>query len=200
MDEVDRVEETGENNICIYLKEGRIVESGSLQRNFYTSSSCGVCGKASIDAIHTVGRYTSEIRNTTWTVKNDILRKLPENLRRFQETFERTGGIHASALFSAEGEMICLREDVGRHNALDKLAGWGFRENRLPFKDCILLLSGRGSFELLQKSAMAGISMVAAVGAPSSLAIETARQFGITLAGFLSENRFNIYAGSKRII
>ncbi|MCB9354937.1 MAG: formate dehydrogenase accessory sulfurtransferase FdhD [Lewinellaceae bacterium] len=166
-----------------------------LERHFYTSSSCGVCGKTSIDAVKTAVCIRPGERQLR--VRAETLYGLPETLRRAQATFDATGGLHASALFDASGRLISLREDVGRHNALDKLIGHHFMHGDLPLDERILLLSGRASFELLQKSAMAGLPLVCAVGAPSSLAVETAAAFGIALVGFLRDGRFNLYTGSN---
>lgn len=170
----------------------------SIQRNFYTTSSCGVCGKASIDAIKTTGTFTNSVGD--FTVQSEILGLLPGILRREQETFDKTGGIHGSGIFTTDGKLIMQREDVGRHNAVDKVIGRAFLDELLPLNRHLLLLSGRASFELIQKAAMAGIKMVLAVGAPSSLAVETARETGITLIGFLAENRYNIYTHPELVI
>lgn len=170
----------------------------SLERNFYTTSSCGVCGKASIDSIKTVSAYTPAAAEIT--IRSSLLCELPGILRDKQRIFEDTGGLHASALFDAGGNLVLLREDVGRHNALDKLIGAALMEEMLPLDSSILLLSGRASFELIQKATMAGIPIVAAVGAPSSLAVSMAEEAGMTLVGFLREKRFNIYTGTKRIV
>ncbi len=169
-----------------------------LERNFYTTSSCGVCGKSSIDAIRIVCEPQREA--TPIHISSPIIKSLPDLLRQQQHLFESTGGIHAAALFSLKGEFIALKEDVGRHNALDKLIGNALKMNKLPLLNHILLLSGRASFELIQKAAMAGIKVVASVGAPSSLAVELAKEFNITLIGFLREDRFNIYCNEQRII
>ena len=166
-------------------------------RNFYMTSSCGVCGKASIDALISAGAVS--VRTDAPRVAVNLLLAMPAKLRHAQAVFERTGGLHAAGLFSSQAELIMLREDVGRHNAVDKLIGAAFLENLLPLHDHILMLSGRISFELVQKAVMAGIPMIAAVGAPSSLAIETAMRFGITLVGFLRDERYNIYTHPQRV-
>ena len=180
------------NSIQVELEENFIPDLKQSDRNFYTTSSCGVCGKASIESIKTVSAFGG-LNRPRLNLSLDALYLLPEKLRTAQSDFTATGGIHASGLFSARGDLILLREDVGRHNALDKLIGAALSANLLPLKGHILLLSGRASFELIQKAAMAGISVVAAIGAPSSLAVELAIEFNITLLGFLKENRFNIY-------
>jgi FdhD protein len=197
IDEVVSWKAEGEHIISISINN--LPNVSSLERNFYTTSSCGVCGKASIDAIKTISLYQSDSSNNLH-ISSELLCKLPDILRNKQRIFEDTGGLHASALFDAEGNILLLREDVGRHNALDKLIGAAMVDSRLPLSTHILLLSGRASFELIQKAAMAGISIVAAVGAPSSLAVSLAEEMGMTLVGFLRENRFNIYTGSKRIV
>ena len=187
-----------ENIVCVEIKPEVELKLSSLERNFYTTSSCGVCGKSSIDAIKTNCRIG--LSNTiNKPIAPEVLYKLPATLRQQQEIFESTGGLHASALFDLEGNMITLREDVGRHNALDKLIGFCLKETLLPLENYILLLSGRASFELIQKAMMAGIRVVAAIGAPSSLAVDLAKESGMTLAGFLKENRMNIYCGGERI-
>ncbi len=193
----NRVE--NQNNIVrVELKEDVEVDTEKLLRNFYTTSSCGVCGKASIEAIKTVGGWQSAERD--FKIEASLIYSLPNVLRQQQHIFEYTGGLHAAALFSPEGEIIFIREDVGRHNALDKLIGAALAENLVPLNQHILLLSGRTSFELIQKAAMAGIRLVAAIGAPSDLAVKTAEEFDITLIGFLRDNRFNIYSVPERII
>ena len=190
-----------ENVVIIDLADGFIPELMKVDRNFYTTSSCGVCGKGSIDSIRTVSSF-QHIQKDAETIAFDTLYQLSENLRSFQNNFSATGGIHASGIFDYHGNLLALREDVGRHNALDKLIGHALFTNQLPLKNTILVLSGRASFELIQKAAMAGISIVAAIGAPSSLAIDLAKEFDMTLLGFLRENRFNIYntASNHRII
>jgi len=175
-------------------------EIRKLSRHFYTSSSCGVCGKSSIDAIRTASsQHIFEAdKQAVWQV--DAIGHLPDKLRQAQNVFAQTGGLHASALFNEKYEMLSLQEDVGRHNALDKLIGSLLLSNHLPKEPVLLLLSGRASFELVQKAVMAGISTIAAVGAPSSLAVELAAEFGVTLIGFLRQDRMNIYTCPERII
>lgn len=186
-----------ENRVLIILGQNIMPVLSNASRNFYSTSSCGICGKASIDAIRTISQYTDP--EDIVSIKATVLYALPDLLKTRQQVFQDTGGIHASALFDADGKFILLREDVGRHNALDKLIGNAFLNNQLPLENSILLLSGRASFELVQKAAMAGIKIIAAVGAPSSLAVELAAETGITLIGFLKHNRFNIYSGKNRI-
>lgn len=186
-----------ENGIQVILKENIKPVLGNAARNFYTTSSCGICGKASIDAIQTVSQYGAVKNNNV--IPAVVFYTLQNELKKQQTVFEDTGGIHASALFDVEGEFIMLREDVGRHNALDKIIGAAVLNNQLPLNNCILLLSGRASFELLQKAAMAGIRIIASVGAPSSLAVEMAIENDVTLIGFLKADRFNIYNGKERI-
>jgi len=190
---------TKENIVRVELKEDVTVNLEKLERHFYTTSSCGVCGKASIEAIKTI-RPQSTVDSRLWSVDYGLIIRLPEILREHQNIFEHTGGLHASALFDCEGQLIFIREDVGRHNALDKIIGAALAKDMVPLDRFILLLSGRTSFELVQKAAMAGIKIVAAVGAPSSLAVETAKEFDMTLIGFLRAERFNIYSGEQRIL
>ena len=190
--------ENKENVIQVSLVEDAIPDLKNTDRNFYTTSSCGVCGKASINAIKTVSPYQGEKDKNSVNV--DILYILPAILQKHQEVFADTGGLHASALFDPAGELIMVREDVGRHNALDKLIGAALNDQMLPLDKHILLLSGRASFELIQKAAMAGINIIAAVGAPSSLAVQLAEEFNITLVGFLRGKRFNIYTQPQRIL
>ena len=186
------------NKILISLHETIVPDIGRLQRHFYTSSSCGVCGKTSIEALKTVCPKASGPA-TEQPLDAGILHQLPSLLRQGQEIFDSTGGLHAAGLFTPAGQLITLREDIGRHNAVDKLIGHALQTDRLPLTNTILLLSGRACFELIQKAAMAGIGIVAAVGPPSSLAIQLAEESGITLVGFLSQQRFNIYSGAHRI-
>ncbi len=185
------------NKIIVALRENVSLNLQKLERNFYTSSSCGVCGKSSIDAIKTVSAYNYE--TDTICIEAGLFYRMQDLLKNEQTHFARTGGLHASALFDMEGNFIKLREDVGRHNALDKLIGAAFLNEELPLNNTILLLSGRASFELIQKACMAGIKVITAVGAPSSLAVALAREYNITLIGFLRNERFNIYAGEQRI-
>lgn len=174
------------------------VDVARLERHFYTSSSCGVCGKASLEAVAVQGSH--DFHKVALKVSPDVLGALPEKLRARQSVFERTGGLHASGLFDAQGRIDAIREDVGRHNALDKLIGQALLRDELPLADYGVVVSGRASFELMQKAMMAGISMMAAVGAPSSLAVELAEEFGMTLVGFLKPNRFNVYSRPDRIL
>jgi FdhD protein len=167
-----------------------------LQRSFYTSSSCGVCGKGALEAV----RVEAPPVSGDLCVAADIVSSLPTRLRDAQEAFAETGGLHATGLFSAAGEVLCVREDVGRHNAMDKVVGWAFREGRLPLSRSILCVSGRLSFELVQKAAVAGCPVLVAVGAPSSLAVELARAQRITLCGFVRAGRVNVYTEPERIL
>lgn len=188
-----------ENVIQVSLAEDIIPHLQNTERNFYTTSSCGVCGKGSINAIRTVSTFNNEVMDEN-SVGIDILTSLPDILSRHQKVFADTGGLHASALFSPTGDLLLVREDVGRHNALDKLIGAAIELDMLPLNQSVLLLSGRASFELVQKAAMAGINIIVAVGAPSSLAVQLAAEFNITLAGFLRGQRFNIYTAPHRIL
>lgn len=185
-----------DNIIEVELAEDFVPQLKNADRNFYTTSSCGVCGKGSIESIKTVSAF-QHIDREQHTLSFEILYRLSGNLQSFQNNFSATGGIHASGIFDFEGQLLALREDVGRHNALDKLIGHALFTGQLPLKDKILVLSGRASFELIQKAAMAGISVVAAIGAPSSLAVDLAKEFDMTLLGFLRDNRFNIYNESS---
>jgi FdhD protein len=166
-------------------------------RNFYTTSSCGVCGKASIDAVRTRSKFP--VADDPVTVPAATLAGLPDRLRAAQRVFDRTGGLHAAGLFTADGELVAVREDVGRHNAVDKVIGWAVRQERLPLRGHLLLVSGRASFELTQKASMAGIPLLAAVSAPSTLAVDLAAEAGMTLVGFLRGSTMNVYAGAHRI-
>ena len=169
-----------------------------LRRNFVTTSACGVCGKASIDAIRVRARY--DVSADQVRVRADVLAGLPATLREAQRIFARTGGLHAAGAFTADGTLLALREDVGRHNAVDKVAGWALRSGLLPLAGCVLLVSGRASFELAQKAVMMGVPVLAAVSAPSSLAAELAEESGMTLVGFLRGSSMNVYTGAERIV
>jgi FdhD protein len=196
--EVKFIKETpGINKILVELKENVNPDIQKSERNFYTTSSCGVCGKSSIAAIKTVSAYNNE--PDTICLKAGLLYTIHRVVRERQAIFDSTGGLHASALFDLQGNFIMLREDVGRHNALDKLIGAALLNEQLPLSNSILFLSGRASFELIQKAAMAGIKIITAVGAPSSLAVEMAKESNTTLIGFLRDERFNIYSGEQRI-
>ncbi|WP_116246266.1 formate dehydrogenase accessory sulfurtransferase FdhD [Nocardiopsis sp. FIRDI 009] len=186
------------NVLDVSLAPGVPRPDASLERNFYTTSSCGLCGKASLDAVRTRAR---------WPVEGDGLRVsartlalLPDRLRSAQRVFDRTGGLHAAGLFTADGEPLAVREDVGRHNAVDKLVGWALQDDRLPLRETVLMVSGRASFELTQKAWMAGIPALAAVSAPSSLAVDLAAEAGMTLVGFLRGSSMNVYAGRHRVL
>ncbi len=194
-DQVEKVLTMGENHITVCLKEQASVELEKLKRNFYTTSSCGVCGKSSIDAIRTIASDYSQPQTEPKSLSTKLLTSLKDKINDYQSNFSQTGGIHASALFDFDGKLISIYEDVGRHNALDKLIGHHFIEDPLDFSQHILLLSGRASFELIQKAIMAKIQVVCAIGAPSSLAVELATEFDITLLGFLKNDSFNIYSG-----
>ena len=169
----------------------------SLERNFYTTSSCGLCGKASLDAVRTTAAWS--VAEDGLRMTPELLAALPDRLREAQRVFDSTGGLHAAGLFSADGSLLCLREDVGRHNAVDKVVGHALREGRLPLRGSVLMVSGRASFELVQKAVMAGIPMLAAVSAPSSLAVELAEESGLTLVGFLRGTSMNVYSGAGRL-
>jgi FdhD protein len=184
------------NVVSVELAGDAMPDLRGLERHFYTSSACGVCGKASLDAIELRG---CPLPPAGPQVSAEVLYSLPDRLREAQGLFESTGGLHAAGLFTPEGRLECLREDVGRHNAVDKLVGWALLRGDLPLIDRILLVSGRASFEIMQKALAAGVPIVCAVSAPSSLAVDVAERFGMTLAGFLRGRRFNLYAGHDRI-
>lgn len=183
------------NVIDVWLKNPASIDLQKLSRHVFTSSSCGICSKASIEAV----RQQFPPLESFCEVDPQVIVELPEALAAAQETFKRTGGLHACALFDLTGQLLALREDVGRHNALDKVIGWALLSDRLPLSEHILLLSGRTSFEMMQKSLAAGVPIVAAISAPSSLAVEFARDSGQTLIGFLRGERMNIYAGADRV-
>ena len=184
------------NIVNVELRGDRDYDLRSLERHFYTTSACGVCGKASLEQLELRG---CSVIPSGPEVSAEVVYSLPEKLREAQGLFEATGGLHAAALFDAEGELVALREDVGRHNATDKLVGWALLEGRLPLSGQIVMVSGRSSFEILQKCLTASVPIVCAVSAPSSLAVDVARQFNITLIGFLRGNRFNVYSGHERM-
>jgi FdhD protein len=181
------------NVVTVHLR--RPFEAELVQRNFGVTSACGVCGKASIDSIEVA---SAPLREGP-VVQATTIAELPERLRAAQRTFDRTGGLHATGLFTAEGELVLVREDVGRHNALDKAIGNRLLAGETPLGGTVALVSGRASFELVQKAAVAGIPMLCAVGAPSSLAVDAARRLGLTLVGFLRDGRFNVYSGASRV-
>ncbi|MBM0229691.1 MULTISPECIES: formate dehydrogenase accessory sulfurtransferase FdhD [Micromonospora] len=185
------------NVVDVVLAPGVPEPATDPSRNFYTTSSCGVCGKASIDAVRT--RSLFAVRDDPVTVPAEVLVALPDRLRAAQRAFDRTGGLHAAGLFTPDGDLVVLREDVGRHNAVDKVVGWAVRERRLPLAGHLLLVSGRASFELTQKAWMAGVPLLAAVSAPSTLAAELADDAGMTLVGFLRGRTMNVYAGAHRL-
>ena len=192
----DEAEAERYNIVNVHLRATELPPIERLERHFAMTSACGVCGKAHLDAL--------EVRCPAPpapgpVVRAELLETLPDRLREAQAVFGRTGGLHAAGLFTRDGELLAIREDVGRHNALDKLLGWALLEGRLPLADCIVCLSGRASYELLQKAVAAGVPFVAAVSAPSSLAVEVAERFGVTLVGFLRSERFNVYAGEQRV-
>ena len=195
---IDRAAALNSNTIRVDLADDVDIDLKRLERHFYTTSSCGVCGKSSIDALRT--SVIQLLDDESSRIHSHVVQSLPDRLRSVQDVFEQTGGLHASAIFDRDGEIDLVREDVGRHNALDKVIGAKFLAGELPLKKAILLVSGRASFELVQKALMAGIPILAAVGAPSSLAVELAQEFGMTLIGFVRGDSFNVYSGSTRVI
>jgi FdhD protein len=185
------------NVVDVRLADGVPLPDVSVERNFYTTSSCGLCGKASLEAVRTISRW--RVARDPLRLNTETIAALPDKLRAAQRVFDRTGGLHAAALFDAAGELWCVREDVGRHNAVDKVIGWALDQGRLPLSGMTLMVSGRASFELVQKAVMAGIPALAAVSAPSSLAVDLAREMGLTLIGFLRGTSMNVYSGVERI-
>lgn len=185
------------NIVNVELRAALLPELSSLERHFFTSSACGVCGKAGLEALHVRG--CSVDSRTAWLTAA-LVTSLPDKLRTAQSVFQSTGGLHAAALFDADGQLLALREDVGRHNAVDKLVGWAFLQGKLPLAEHIVLVSGRSSYEIMQKCLAAGVPVVCAVSAPSSLAVQLARDFGMTLVGFLRGDRFNVYSGRERFV
>lgn len=186
-----------ENRLLIDLSDLAHFNPEKLNRHFYTTSSCGVCGKASLEAVSQISCFI--LKKDAPKITASLISTLSNKLLAVQQSFSKTGGTHASVLFNTEGEVLKICEDVGRHNALDKLIGWAFQEEILPLSQHILLVSGRTSFELVQKAAMAGIPIIVSIGAPSSLAVKLAEEHNMTLIGFLKEDRFNIYSGIERI-
>jgi FdhD protein len=184
------------NVVRTVLAPERAPDFAKMRRHFFAASSCGICGKASIDSVRA---RTLEPPNPDFRLDAEVLLRLPESLRRSQAVFGRTGGLHAAALFDAEGKLLVLREDIGRHNAVDKVIGWALLEGRVPLTDSMLLVSGRGGFEIVQKAIVAGLPVVASISAPSSLAVQLARELRQTLIGFLRGRRFVVYAGEERI-
>lgn len=196
-EQIEGIVPCGTNVIRVELRPGVTPHLPSLQRHVYTTSSCGVCGKASLEA---VAASCPDVHLSAGPIiPVAVIHSLPERLRQGQVTFAQTGGLHAAALFDERGELLAVREDVGRHNAVDKLLGWAFRQGRMPLTDQILFVSGRASFELVQKAVAAGVPIFAAVGAPSSLAVDLAQRFGLTLLGFVRDGRFNVYCGIDRL-
>jgi FdhD protein len=199
---LENVEPTTEDNV----KRGNVIEAtlsaesipdfDKMRRHFFASSSCGICGKASIDAIRSRLLTTP---NPDFRIDSELLTELPQALREAQDVFQRTGGLHAAALFDAAGHLLVVREDIGRHNAVDKVIGWALLDHRVPLGNAVLLVSGRGGFEIVQKALVAGIPVLASVSAPSSLAVQLARELRMTLVGFLRGRRFVIYSGEERI-
>lgn len=197
----DSVDDTGANTynvLDVTLAPGVAPPAAGVERNFYTTSSCGVCGKASLDAVRLRTRFPPA--GDSVRVDTETLYGLPDALRSAQRLFDSTGGLHAAGLFTPDGSPLVVREDVGRHNAVDKVLGWALLHGRVPAAGHVLMVSGRASFELVQKAAMAGVPVLAAVSAPSSLAVELAVDSGITLVGFLRGTAMNVYSGAERIV
>ena len=188
--------QNGANRVRVELAAGVAFDAKASQRNFYAASSCGVCGKASIDAVRVRNIAPP---NPDCTVDAELLCRLPDRLRAEQQVFSRTGGLHAAGLFTLDGELQALREDVGRHNAVDKAIGWALAKDLLPLSNSLMMVSGRGGFEIVQKALVAGIPVLASVSAPSDLAVKLAREFGMTLVGFLRGRRFVLYSGEGRL-
>lgn len=185
------------NVLDVTLAPGVSMPDVDVTRNFYTTSSCGVCGKGSIDAVRTISRHSPGDDPTV--VASETLSAMPDQLRSAQRVFASTGGLHGAALFDADGTMLVVREDIGRHNAVDKVIGWAVEDGRIPLSGTVLLVSGRASFELTQKAIMAGIPLLAAVSAPSSLAVDLASQAGLTLVAFLRGDSMNVYTRPDRV-
>lgn len=196
-DSLESNPESAANVVRVALSPDVVVDFEKLQRHFYTTSSCGLCGKTSLEALELQG--LSPVPTAPWRLKASWIASLPNVLRMTQQVFATTGGLHASGVFVANGPLLLLREDVGRHNALDKVLGRLLLDDLLPLHEHVLVVSGRTSLELMQKAVSAGVPVLVAIGAPSSLAIDCAQRFGVTLLGFVSENRFNCYANPQRI-
>lgn len=198
-DQIAAIDEvaSAQNAVRVKLNRGVPFDATRLRRNFAANSSCGVCGKVSIDSVRA---RVHRIPNGKFHMNAELLCGLPERARSAQAVFGRTGGLHAAALFGVDGDLLVLREDIGRHNAVDKVIGWAVLQNRVPISHCTLLASGRGGFEIVQKAIVAGIPIVACVSAPSGLAVQLARRMGQTLVGFLRGKRFVIYSGEERIL
>lgn len=192
--DVDKQDEK-ENIVRVELHPDVKIEIKRIERHFYTSSSCGVCGKTSIEAV----KVGCKMISSDLEIPEHVLHNSPAVMRKQQQVFEYTGGLHAAALFDAAGDLVLMREDIGRHNAVDKLVGACLVQEKLPLDNLFILVSGRAGFELVQKSLMAGIPVMAAIGAPSSLAVSLAKDFGMTLVGFMRNNSFNIYCGKERL-
>lgn len=198
--DVDRIvvsRDGATGNILQIELDGAAFDPAEMQRNFFAASSCGICGKASIEAIRRRGLSPP---NAGFRLDPEILCAMPERLRDHQQVFGRTGGLHAAAIFDGAGQLVVLREDIGRHNAVDKVIGWALRKRMVPLRDCVMMVSGRGGFEIVQKALAAGTPVLASVSAPSSLAVKLARELGMTLVGFLRERRFVVYSNSERCL
>ena len=193
--DVDEVQQY--NVVDLRLVDGTRQPADELRRNVYTTSSCGLCGTASIDAVR---KRVPDVSDDPLRMGPELLAQLPDRLRAAQKVFDRTGGLHAAAVFDPHGELVCLREDVGRHNAVDKVIGWAAMQRRLPLRGHVLMVSGRVAFEITQKALVAGLPMIAAVSAPSSLAVSLAESAGMTLVGFLRGTSMNIYTGAHRVV
>lgn len=188
---------SGRDNIINVELAGQTLAIEANQRNFFAASGCGICGKASIEAIRVRGLARPD---PDFKIKAELLCEFPVRLREQQKVFGQTGGLHAAALFNSVGKLLVLREDIGRHNAVDKIIGWALKKGILPLSDSVMMVSGRGGFEIVQKALTAGVPILASVSAPSSLAVELARQLGLTLVGFLRERRFVVYAYPQRCV
>jgi FdhD protein len=185
------------NVVAVTVAAGTEVDAARLDRHFVATSSCGICGKASIEAVRA---RDIERPNPAFSFDPELLTQLPDALRSAQRIFGRTGGLHAAALFTRTGALVAIREDIGRHNAVDKIIGHAVLNGGLPLSECVLMVSGRGGFEIVQKALVAGVPIVASVSAPSSLAVQLARDYGLTLVGFLRGSRFVVYAGENRLV